>query len=340
MTRNATNTSQPTVEFVSEATNGDTPVQKLSKQENTEQKPQAEDAISQMKEWLKNNPDFVKSIIGQQEPSKTIEPPIQPTVPTKVKQENVILILANEKKKGTVILDMTDDVFDGKTGKTRRMRLVRGAQSIWQDEQTNLPKEHIAKNNVTLTFDRGRCIIPIHETLKIQAKDVSNRNMDNPNRVGHKDIYFYEWNPEKLNKVEEQKQNKIIEAMQIAATAEYEDLLPHAQYLGVPVNDEMGVPLDKGSIRTAYSKKAMNEPEKFLNSIHSPVVKMAHIVRRAMNEGKIDMGRQPDQAFWTDGGFICAVPQGRDAVNYLTEFGMISGEANERFAQQLRSFYN
>lgn len=330
----ATNSPESKIQFESEATNGKTAVQELPKQE----KITTEDSLTQMKEWLKANPEFVKSIVGQTQQTAPVFTPAPPIEQKQVEAENLILVLANKKKKGDVIIDLIDDVYDAKTGKTRRMRIVRGASSVWQDEQVNLPKEHIAKNQVTLHFSRGRCIIPFHETLKVEAALKSNRNLDNPNKVGHKDIYFNIWNPAKLDKIEEQKQARIIEAMQIAATADMKDLIPHAQYLGIQFNDEMGKPLGDSSLRTLYSKKAMNEPDKFLNSIHSPVVKMAHLVRKALNEGKIDMGRQPNQAFWTDGGFITALPEGRDSVEYLVEFAMVSGEANERFVSQIRSF--
>lgn len=342
MQKNATNTPEPMVQFVGEATNGDKPVTELPKELPTQTKELSRE--EKLKMLLAEFPELAQSLTKPEEPKQAVPPPTNSIPPKAIQRDNRIFILANHKKKGTVIIDLTDDVVvkDPITGitKTRRMRLIRGAQSIWQDEQKDLPKEHVAKNQVTLTFDRGRCIIPIHETLKIEAALISNRNTDNQNRVGHKDIYFYEWNPAKLNAIEEEKQSKIIEAMQIASTASMEDVKPHALYLGVAVNDEMGIALSDGAIRTGYSKKAMNEPEKFLKSIHSPVVKMAHLVRRALSEGKIDMGRQPNQAFWTDGGFICSVPSEREQVEFLTEFAMVSGEANSRFAEQLRNFFS
>lgn len=291
--------------------------------------------IDQLQALLEQFPELTASLNKKEEPAKIKLPPSGVTKP--IKKESRIFLLHGDhsKRKGDVILDMTDDVLDPVTNKTRRVRLIRGAQSIWQDEQNNLPKEHTAKNEVRLVFSRARCIIPIHETLKLQACDVSNRNMDNLNRVGHKDIYFYEWNPEKESLKDEARQNLIIQAMQIAATSQFKDLIPHAQYLGVAINDEMGIPFSESAIRTLYSKKAMNEPEKFLNSIHSPVIKTAHTVRKAVNAGLIDMGRQPNQAFWTDGGFICALPTGKDPIEYLIEFAGVMGESNERFVKQL-----
>lgn len=335
--KNATNAEQKDA-FAGEATNGKEAVTELQTETKTTS---TEDALAAMKALLQSNPELLKALVPEQKVEQKA-PVFTPTVTPVAGQENRIFLLSPAKKKGDVNVDLTDDVIDPKTGRTRRMRIIRGAQSIWQDEQTSLPKEHTSKaaNQVTLKFSRGRCIIPAHETMKIQAALLSNRNLDNPNRVGSKDIYFKEWNPAKLNQEAEKRNADIIQAMQIAATADYKDLLPHARYLGVPITDEMGVPLNDQSIRNEYSKKALSEPDKFLKSIHSPVVKVSHNVRRALAEGKIDMGRQPNQAFWTDGGFICAVPPDREQVEYLTEFAMIPGEANSAFAEQLKSFYS
>lgn len=326
MAKNATNVDQSTSEATIGIQTDTLPTQELTPQQK-------------MEALLKEYPDLASSL---QKPK--IDIPIQNVPITKdVERTNRIFVLDNPTMKGNVMIDLVDDVVftDPKTGekKTRRMRVIRGATSIWQDEQGSMPKEHVSKvqNQITLNFSRGRCVVPVHETMKIQAALISNRNTDNPDRVGHKNITFHEWNPEKQALEEEKRQNLIIEAMQIAATAKYEDLLQHALYLAVPVVDEMGISLSPTSVRTAYSKKAMNEPEKFLNSIHSPVVKTAHLVRRAIAEAKIDLGKQPNQAFWVDGGFIATVPQGRDSVDFLIEFAMLQTDDSQKFVHQLKA---
>ena len=151
-----------------------------------------------------------------------------------------------------------------------------------------------------------------------------------------KDIYFYEWDPIKKAKEDAEEENMVIKAMQLSVNTSVEDMISHAQYLHVDFVDEMGVPLTEDSLRNAYMKKAKNEPKLFLNSFSSPIVKMAHKVRRAITEGKIDLGKQPNTAYWTDGGFISTLPMGRDAVEFLIEFAMLPGEQNTAFANQLK----
>ena len=251
-----------------------------------------------------------------------------------------IFLLANDKRQGRVSIDLEEDVIDPATGKTRRMRLLRGAQSVWFDEQPPnvFPEKYVNKNVLTLEFEQGKCVIPVTEKLKLQAAELTNRNTGNKNRQGHKDIYFYEWDPIEQNKKDIEDENDVIKAMQLAMTTSIEEMIPHANYLNIQFNDEQGIELNEESLRAAYIRKAKNEPKKFLNSIHSPTVKISFMVKKAINSSKIDLGKQPGAAYWADGGFISTLPEGRDAAAYLTEFAMTFGDANTAFKNQLEIF--
>lgn len=260
--------------------------------------------------------------------------------PTEV--ENRIFLLSNDKRKGTVSLDVEEDVIDPETGKVRRMRLLRGAHTIWFDEQppTVFPQSYVNKNTLTLDFDRGRMMIPISEPMKIKAAELTMRNTANKKKYGAraraKDIYFYEWNPAELNKQAIDEENNVIKAMQLAMTTPVEEMIPHASYLNIQFVDQEGIAFDTAALRTAYIRKAKNDAKRFLDSAQSPTVKIAYMVRKAVEGGKIDLGKQPGAAYWVDGGFISTLPEGRDSVEYLIEFAMTHGEANTTFANQLR----
>ena len=257
-------------------------------------------------------------------------------------RESRIFILSNDKRQGKVHLDVEEDVIDPKTNEPRRMRLLRGAKSIWFDEQSPsvYPAAYVNKNVLDLEFEKGVCIIPINKPLMIQAAELTNRNLATKKKNGAmarpKDIYFYEWNPIEINKVAMDEENDVIKAMGLAMNAPLDEMLAHSSYLNIPSADEMGVPLDEAALRTAYIKKAKNESKKFLQSAQSPVVKVSHMVRVAIAGGKIDIGRQPGTAYWTDGGFISALPEGRDEAEYLIEYAMSYGEPNTEFLNQLR----
>lgn len=257
---------------------------------------------------------------------------------TPPKADSRIFRLSNDKRKGTVQLDLEEDVIDPATGKTRRMRVLRGAQSIWFDEQppTVFPPDYVKKNVRTLDFNRGKCVVALYDHLLIKAAELSNRNTGNKNKQGHKDIYFYEWNPTEMSAKAMQDEEEVIKAMGVAFNSKMDEIIPHAQYLGLSFQDEMGQQLNPDAIRASYIKTAKNHAKRFLTSLHSPTVQIAHKIRKASAEGKIDLGRQPGAAYWTDGGFITALPEGRDAIDFLIEFAMLPGDTNAAFANQLR----
>lgn len=257
-------------------------------------------------------------------------------------RESRIFILSNDKRQGKVSLDVEEDVIDPKTNEPRRMRLLRGAKSIWFDEQppSVYPQNYVNKNVLDLEFEKGICIIPINKPLMIQAAELTNRNLATKKKNGAmarpKDIYFYEWNPIEMNKIAMDEENDVIKAMSLAMHAPLDEMLAHSSYLNIASADEMGVVLEEDSLRTAYIKKAKNEARKFLQSAQSPVVKVAHMIRVAIASSKIDLGRQPGTAYWADGGFITTLPEGRDETEYLIEYAMSYGESNTEFLNQLR----
>lgn len=253
-----------------------------------------------------------------------------------------IFKLSNDKRKGKVIIDVEEDVIDPATGLQRRMRLLRGAKSIWMDEQppTVFPEKYVNKNILSLEFENGVMIVQANEPLKIQAAINTNCNEKVRKAAGilakNKPFYFYEWNPEEQNAKAIAEEDAVISAMQLAMTAPIEEMIPHAHYLNIEFADEMGVTFNEGALRAAYVRKAKNDSARFLNSVHSPTVKIAFQIKKAIDKGLIDLGRQPGAAYWTDGGFISTLPEDRDAQKYLVEFAMTHGDANIAFANQLR----
>jgi hypothetical protein len=116
---------------------------------------------------------------------------------------NRIFRLSNDKRRGTVILNMEEDVIDPATGQVRRMRLLRGAQTVWFDEQSPnvFPQKYVENNLLTMVFDKGDCIISVNDPLRIKAAELTMRNVANQKRYKEKakakDIYFYEWDTQR-----------------------------------------------------------------------------------------------------------------------------------------------
>jgi hypothetical protein len=171
----------------------------------------------------------------------------QAEVKTPVKRDSRIFLLSNDKRQGNVIMNFEEEVFDPITQKTRAMRLIRRAPSIWLDEQpaSNWTQKYVEKNEVTVIFQNGRAIVSATDTNLLLALELSNRNIDNKNRTGTKDFYYKEWNPAVENAKAIKEEEQRISAMQLAFSAKYEDMLEHSVYLNIPLVDEQGVPFDR-----------------------------------------------------------------------------------------------
>ena len=253
-----------------------------------------------------------------------------------------IFKLSNNKRKGAVILNMEEDVIDPETGQVRRMRLMRGAQTLWFDEQppSVFPQSYVNTHLETMNFDKGDCILSVNDPLKIKAAELTMRNVANQKKYGAKakakDFYFYEWNSAEQSRAAAEEDDRIMKAMQLAYTTPINEVIPHAKYLNIPFQDEMGVALGEQELRTSYAKYARGNAEKFLNSIQSPTVKISFLVKKAVDQGLIDLGKQRGAAYWTDGGFISTIPEGKDGIDYLIEFAQTHGEAATAFHSQLR----
>ena len=130
----------------------------------------------------KSTPDTISDTNVLQAPAQKATTVInQEPVLKRTEAVNRIFILSNDKRKGTVDLDVEEDVIDPATGKQRRMRLLRGAQTVWFDEQppTVFPQSYVNKNIETLKFDKGICIIPINQPMHIKAAELTMRNVAN-----------------------------------------------------------------------------------------------------------------------------------------------------------------
>ena len=246
------------------------------------------------------------------------------------------------KRHGKVVLDGIDDVFDPVTGETRRMRLLRGAKSIWQDEQYNFTKDYVGKNRMSLEFENETCVLnnSPQESLQKQFAILSNANWDNENKAGTKKIYFEIWNPEAISEKALQEDIRLIEAITLAAQQPYEKMKRHAVYLGVSLIDEVsGHEAKETQIRQRYMLKAKADPKKFLQSADKEITDIAYFVKQGIAETKIDTTKQRGHAYWNDGGYICAIPSGEHPQEYLVKFAMLKGEESVMFKTQLKSLY-
>jgi len=68
-------------------------------------------------------------------------------------------------------------------------------------------------------------------------------------------------------------------------------------------------------------------------------VELSWMVRKALSEGFIDVGREMGKAFWAKGGGMIGVyPQTQNAQDYLTDLANTNTEDGVRFKEQLKQF--
>jgi len=252
---------------------------------------------------------------------------------TPVGRKSVIFKLRNAPN-GKVHLDGIDDVYDEETKKMRRIRLLRGVASIWQDEQDKLDKTYIDKNRISLTFVQGGMILDeIKDANIIKAARLMNANEGNLHRLPGKKRSFYEWDPIAQEREAFEKELLEIEVVELAMATPLEKAKKHALFLGVPITDEMGTIRSEQGIRVLYVRKAKENPKRFKETLDSPEVEIKHLIRRALSDSKIESRGTNIQ--WSAGGLICKLPHGREVVDYLVEFAMLPTEESKSFLDRL-----
>jgi len=230
-----------------------------------------------------------------------------------------------------------DDIWDADKKKMVRIRLLRGVDTIYLDQQKGIDEKYIVSNRRTLTFDRRVLRVPDYDTAAIEFLEKSNANVDNPNKRGTKKLTFFEWNPVRQAELERAKRVARIEAIKFATMTSDEDMKKHAIYLGIPMFDELSMPKTMEAIRNDYEFYAEAQPAKFMQSAGSKEVEVAYIVKKAIIDGKIDLGVKVGSAYWAnDGGFICKIPSNLQAQSYLVEYAMLPNDDSVAFLNQLK----
>lgn len=256
-------------------------------------------------------------------------------MPTATDRPSVIFKLKNAPN-GKVHVDGIDDVYDPKTEKVRRIRLIRGLGTIWMDEQDKVDKTYLDKNRISLTFIQGNLICDqVKDALIIEAARLMNGNVGNKHRIPGKKREWQEWNPTAQEEEALIREMFEQEVVGLAMNQPLEKVKKHALFLGVRLTDEMGNMRTENGIRALYVREAKKDPKRFKDSMDSKEVELNFLIRRSVVEAKIDVSSANIR--WANGGQICRLPHGRQPVEYLIEFGMLPTEESKLFVERLQS---
>lgn len=265
------------------------------------------------------------------------------TFDPKVKQEEkewYIFKLVDNNRAGGVYIPNVDDVINPETGKVERIRLLSGVNTIWQSGQKDLTPEFIRKNQRDIEFPRGikiRRVKRVDSTL-LEFMRVCNFNIGNVNRIAGNGRYeFFEYDAAAAEKEAYEKENFELDMALLAKAEKPEQMRKHAAFLGIRLINDLGEKKSDDGVRKDYVMYAKRNPEYFKKTMNTPQIEVSWLVRKAVADSLIDIGREPGKIFWSNGGgMICVLPQTMQAQDYLTELAMTNSKEGIEFKEQLK----
>ena len=254
-------------------------------------------------------------------------------------KEWYVFKLVNSNKKGGVYIPNIDDVVNPTTGKVERIRLLSGIDSIWVKDQMDVTPEYVRTNSRNIEFPRGVKIrrVPAHDHTMLEFMRVTNCNVGNPKRVRATRFEFYEYDFAAAEKEAFEREEFELEMALIAKKEPEASMKKHAAFLGIRMVNDLGEPKTADGIRREYVMYAKRNPDYFKKTHNTPQLEISWLVRRAISEGMIEIGREPGKIYWAkNGGMICAIPQGEKPQEYLTALAQMNTEEGTRFKEQLQ----
>lgn len=216
----------------------------------------------------------------------------------------------------------TEVVNDPETGLPRLMRLLRGVNTLWADEQ-KVDEKFINNMRPTLSFVDGFLKVRSTEPLTFKFLMMKECCENNENRTpGSKVRYRYlqpETEDSKDLKIEERRR----EAMEYAASEKEEEMVYHASYLNINMTSETGATKTMKGIRAAYMKFAYEYPDVFLKSAGTESLKYQYKINKSISSGNIVVDMASMSARWISGQKICVLPEGCNPAEYLADYALL-----------------
>jgi hypothetical protein len=221
-------------------------------------------------------------------------------------------------------------VFDPQSNSVRTIRLIRGASSIWMDEQEGFTPQYIQRNKQDIVFNNGVLRVPRTNRTLLNFLLNSDDYDKKENRMRNKKARYTLVNTAENESNELKKEENRLRAINFAMNASVEDMMIHAQYLGIGMTNEYGEQKTIAKVRVEYANKAGTNPDAFMKSAGTTISKVQFFVKKGLDDGHIDVSTKKGYACWKDGAVICEIPLGKKAYESITEFAMTkTKEANE-----------
>ncbi len=255
------------------------------------------------------------------------------------------LVLTN--RQGGIHLPNMDDVInpatitkENPTGDVERMRLLTGVPSVWMKDQKDLTPDYVKAHRRTIVFPRGMKVIKLRSVDKaaITFMRLTNSNIGSPSKIQGSRFEFYEYDPAKAEKEAADKEFFALEMAIEAKQMPLDEMKKHANFLGISLSNDMGMPKGEDGIRREYIMRAKNDPTYFKQTMKSKQVDITYLVRVAISDSRIEVGREPGRIFWAkNGGMIGAYPPTETPEQYLVNLAMTNSAEGKQFLDQLQA---
>ena len=250
-----------------------------------------------------------------------------------------IFKLVNNTRKGGVHVPGIDDVINPATGKMERVRLLSGVDTIWLKEQKDVTPEYARNNQRSLTFLRGTKIlrIPEWDHTALEYARITKHNIGSPSNRTGSHFEFYEYNPAREQEEMLKREELEIEMAIIAKGMDAEKMRKHAAFLGLRLVDDLGMPKTDDGIRREYIVYAKRYPEYFQRTVESREVEYSWLIKRAIIDAKIEIGREPGRVYWANGGgLIGSYAKSENPEKYLLDLALTNSEEGRIFKERLQ----
>jgi hypothetical protein len=224
------------------------------------------------------------------------------------------------------------------------IRVLKGVYTIWESEQKDLKMDAkaISKARRSIKFEwmskDSIARVPVTDIHALEALRLLPFNIETPGANKGSRFAYFEIDTNKQAEIEAKKRQNRRKAVRLAEEQPLDKIKKHAVYLRIRLNDEYGTPKIEKALRNEYEDYADLNPDIFLRSVGSQEVEIAYLVSKAISEAKIDTSTHQGSAYWATGAFICKIPSGQKAFEYLVEYATnplnIEGKA---FKEQLQN---
>jgi len=250
-----------------------------------------------------------------------------------------IFKLVNNTRNGGVHVPGIDDAYNPNTKRVERMRLLAGIPSVWMSEQKELTPDYVRQNQRNLSFVRGTKIlrIPDYDETALEFARRTKHNIGSPSKKTGSHFEFYEYDAAKEERESLEREDFELEMALLAKAAKPEDMKKHAAFLGLRLINDLGQPKTDEGVRLEYVRYAKRNPAYFKQTLGTQQVEIGWLVRKAIADNKIEIGREPGRIYWANGGgMISVMGNDKQPAEYLTDLAMTNSPEGVTFKEQLQ----